>query len=123
MKNIPRKEIKCRKITHPWLNSRCDAAIETKNNTEGTDVFTAADAKCSTILREEHAKYAECLKSKLAALPRSNKQWWGMNRELLQRRSNIKSIPLLREGNSWLVDAKAKADIFARTFKSKSQLP
>ena len=29
----------------------------------------------------------------------------------------------MRDGNTWLVDAKAKADLFARTFASKSKLP
>ena len=35
----------------------------------------------------------------------------------------MKSIPPLRDGSTWLVDAKAKADIFANTFVSKSHLP
>ena len=45
------------------------------------------------------------------------------HRELLHRKANIASIPPLKNGADWLVDAKAKADAFAKTFASKSSLP
>ena len=45
----------------------------------------------------------------------TDKQTW-------QRKANIASIPPLRDGTTWLLDAKAKADTFAKTFDSKSQL-
>ena len=94
-----------------------------KNHAEGKDDFPAVQEQCATILREERAKYVEKLKAKLSALPKSSKQWWRINRELLRRTANVKSIPPLRDGSTWLVDAKAKADIFANTFVSKSHLP
>ena len=64
----------------------------------------------------------EALKAKVSALPRCSKQWWRINRELLRRKSNIASIPPLRDGTNWILDAKAKADTFAETFASKSKL-
>ena len=35
----------------------------------------------------------------------------------------MSSIPILRNENGWLTDAKKKADIFARTFSDKAKLP
>ena len=74
-------------------------------------------------MQEERAKYVEKLKAKIAALPKRSKQWWRLSRELLNRKAAIKAIPPLREGAEWIVDAKAKADAFAKVFEFKSQLP
>ena len=63
------------------------------------------------------------MKEKLHSLPRSSKQWWGINRQLMRRRAQATSIPVLKEGDRWLTDAKDKADAFARVFVSKSNLP
>ena len=59
----------------------------------------------------------------MSALPKCSKQWWRINRELLRRTASVKSIPPLRDGSTWLVDAKAKADIFAKTVVYKNHLP
>ena len=123
IKYIPQKKIVCKKSSHPWLNSKCQAAILKKNKAEGSDAFAPASAACADTLQEERAKYVEKLKAKIAALPKRSKQWWRLNRELLNRKAAIKAIPPLREGAQWIVDAKAKADAFAKVFESKSQLP
>jgi len=123
LKHIPRKAIQTKHSSHPWLNSRCREAIALKNASEGTDAFPTADAQCSQVLREERAKYVEKLKAKLVSLPRSSKQWWRINRELLHRKAKPSSIPPMRDGSAWILDAKAKADIFATNFASKSRLP
>ena len=123
VKHIPRKGIDCKRSSHPWLNSRCRAAIEKKNKAEHADSFQSAQQRCQGILLEERAKYTEKLKAKLAALPRCSKQWWRINRELLRKQASVKSIPPLRDGSVWLVDAKAKADAFAKVFSSKGELP
>ena len=123
VKHIPQRVIKSKRSTHPWLNSRCRAAIIRKNNAEGTDLYTLEQSTCTNILREERAKYVEVLRAKLASLPRGSKRWWRINRELLHRKANLASIPPLRDGSDWLVDSKAKADAFATTFASKSKLP
>ena len=94
-----------------------------KNDSEHTDSFPTVQEECAEILREERAKYVEELKTKLAALPKCSKQWWRINNELLRRTAKPKSVPPLRAGSDWLVDAKAKADVFANTFSSKGDLP
>ena len=108
IKYIPQKKIFCKKSTHPWLNSKCQAAILKKNKAEGTDAFASESATCAGILQDERTKYVEQLKAKIAALPKRSKQWWRLNRELLHRKAAIKTIPPLREGKEWVVDAKAK---------------
>jgi len=124
VKHIPQKVVRCKRSSHPWLNSRCHEAIIRKNIAEGSDYesYKSAQASCDEVLRQEHAKYVEALKAKLSALPRCSKQWWRINRELLRRKSNIASIPPLRDGTNWILDAKAKADTFAETFASESKL-
>ena len=46
-----------------------------------------------------------------------------INRELLRRKATLSSIPSLRENDQWIIDAKKKADAFARVLKSKANLP
>ena len=123
IKHIPRKQIQCKRSSHPWLNSRCRSAIIQKNNSEGKSNFQEMHVQCDLVLREERAKYVEKLKAKLAELPRSSKQWWKINRELLHRKANVKSIPPLKEDSTWLVDACSKANAFASKFSFKSTLP
>ena len=74
VKHIPQKQIKNKRSTHPWLNSRCHAAILKKNQAEGTDRSEAAKSLCEEVLREERAKYVESLKAKLSTLSRRSKQ-------------------------------------------------
>ena len=84
IKFIPREKVTRTRSSHPWLNSRCHAAIARKNQSEGTDNFPVDSAACSETLREERSKYVEKLKAKLAELPRSprcSKQWWRINRD------------------------------------------
>jgi len=123
VKHIPRQRIKSKKSSHPWLNERCRKAIARKNAAEGTINFSEEQQRCTKTLNEERALYTQRVKEKLAALPRSSKAWWRLNRELLRRRAQVSSIPALREGTAWLHDAKHKANAFARVFDSKSQLP
>ena len=85
IKYIPRKEVKCKKSSHPWMNSRCEKVIFEKMNAEGSEQYEEKSKRCSEVLQEERSKYTEKLKAKLASLPRSSKQWWRINRELLQR--------------------------------------
>ena len=123
IKHIPRSKVNNYKSTHPWLNERSKAAIRHKNAAEGTERFEEERKKCAQILDEERAAWVQLTKTKLANLPRSSKRWWRLNRELLHRKANVVSIPTLRDGTGWLSDATSKANAFAHTFASKSQLP
>jgi len=123
VKHIPRTQVTNKKSTHPWLNEKCRAAIRQKNAAEGTERFKEASKQCTNILNEERAAWVRLTKTKLAKLPRSSKRWWRLNRELLHRKANVVSIPTLRQGTEWLSDAASKANAFAHTFSSKSELP
>ena len=47
-----------------------------------------------------------------------------MNRELLNRKAKIASVPPLKtDDGKWLLDAKEKADEFASAFSKKCELP
>ena len=120
---IPRRKICFIKRTHPWLNDRCMAAIQKKNTAEGSEQYDSECAKCMQILGEEKSGYVDQLKEKIANLPKSSKAWWRLNRELLHRKVKLSSIPTLKEDKVWISDPKDKADAFARTFVSKSNLP
>ena len=80
-------------------------------------------SSCIDVFKAERSKYVVKLKEKISTLSKSDKKWWRLNRELLNRKANVASIPTLREDTEWLSDPKSKADVFARVFASKSQLP
>ena len=122
-KHIPYKPIQIKRQSHPWLNERCHNAIKKKNLLEGSDDFKDAQAECGKTLTEEYQKYVVKLKEKIATLKRGSKQWWKLNRELLDKKKKISSIPPLRDGSTWLANGKDKADLFAKTFSEKSELP
>ena len=80
-------------------------------------------SRCIDVFEAERSKYVTKLKEKISTLSTSDKKWWRLNRELLNRKANVATIPTLREDTKWLSDPKSKADAFARVFASKSQLP
>ena len=123
MKFIPRASITICKSSHPWLDDLCKEAVLRKNRAENTDRFEAECNHCTQVLNSARAAWIQRTKEKLNSPPRSNKQWWRINRQLMRRRAQATSIPVLKEDDRWLTDAKDKADAFARVFVSKSKLP
>ena len=84
---IPFREVKTKKKSHPWLNKKCETAILAKNNAqEGID-FEEKRRYCSQVLTEEYQSYVEVLKQKIADLKKGSKEWWKLNRELLNRKN------------------------------------
>ena len=59
----------------------------------------------------------------LEKLKKGSKEWWRLNRELLDKKSKCSSIPPLRDQDAWVNGSKEKANLFAQTFHSKAQLP
>ena len=59
-------------------------AIKDKNEAEGTEDFNERRNKCATIIAEEYQKYLQKLKERISSLKKGSKQWWKLNRELLQ---------------------------------------
>ena len=123
VKFIPRRKVTVKKSTHPWLDERCHDAIRSKHLAEGTDTYEGECQRCATILGNAKKEYVEKLKEKLNSLPKGSKRYWSLNRELLHRKARISTIPTLKDGGQWVSDPKSKANVFARTFASKSALP
>ena len=121
--HIPYEQVAIKKKSHPWLNTRCEKAIKRKNDAEGSATFDDTRAECSQILVEEHLKYIAKLKAKISKLKKGSKQWWRLNRQLLNKRSKLSSVPPLREGTAWVNTPNEKTDLFAKTFASKTVLP
>ena len=63
------------------------------------------------------------LKTKLANLPKNSKQWWRINRELMNNVMPKDPIPLLKSNGKWLEQSKDKANCFANIFSEKCKLP
>ena len=94
---IPFRQIAFTKKSHPWLNHRCQDAIRAKNASEpDPDEFKKHSAVCSRVLAEEYQKHVAVLKGKIASLPKGSKAWWRLNRELLDKKGKLSSIPPLR---------------------------
>ena len=112
---IPYEEVHLRKVSHPWLNPRCEEAISKKNSAEGSDRFEALRQECQEVLNEEYQKHLQHLKTRIANLPKGSKMWWALNRELLDRKAKCSSIPPLRLDGNWVHKPKEKADLIAKT--------
>ena len=52
--NIPRRAVKIRKTTHPWLTERGEEAVRRKHEAQGTEQEADAAREYSEILLEEH---------------------------------------------------------------------
>ena len=80
---------------------------------------------CKDILAEDYKQYQTQLREQMQKLPRGSKQWWALNRRLLNQTSSLSSIlPLRKSGTSpWITAPCAKADVVAETFMAKSTLP
>ena len=120
MKHIPyerKDEIKC---SHPWLNQRCREALNRKRMHEDSPTYDQMSRECANIIAAEHTKYVEKLKNKISNLKKCDKRWWSLNRELLQRKAKISSIPPLRNSEKeWITDSSIKANMFAACWQAK----
>ena len=81
----PYEKIEFRKRSHPWINERCEQAIKRKNAAEGTHQFQDMQKECASILSNEYQPYLLKLKKKIASLKKGSKEWWKLNRELLEK--------------------------------------
>ena len=122
-KHIPQKKIYTKAISHPWLDDECLAAVSEKALAAGSADFAEKSRKCLNVLRGAFVRYRHRLRESIVALPRHSKQWWRLNKELLNRRTNASTIPPLKVNGEWILGAKEKANVLAHTFPSKSALP
>ena len=120
---IPYEELLLKKKSHPWLDEKCATAIQKKNAAEGTPYFDEERQKCQKVIAESFQIHLANLKEKISKLKKGSKQWWRLNRELLERKSKISSIPPLKDNKNWITESKGKADTLAKCFAIKANLP
>ena len=101
----------------------CSRAIASKMPTEDKYHYDTESTKCSAIIREEYIAYTRRLKNELAKLPRNRKQWWQINRELMNNTKPQATIPPLKFGKNWLSEPQSKADCLAQVFSDKCKIP
>ena len=63
--HIPFEQIVVKKRSHPLLNRRCENAIQTKNDAEGTAWYDDKRDQCSRIMVKEHLKYTAKLEEEI----------------------------------------------------------
>ena len=123
-KHIPKKQVTAKARDHPWLDEKCYAAIEAKCLATGANEFRARELECNAVLKTSFLAYQAELKSRILNLTKASKEWWRLNRELLNRKAKHGTIPPLKTSDGkWVLQPGEKADLLARTFREKSQLP
>ena len=88
--------IAVKKSSHPWLDDACRLIIQAKNDAEGTTGFEVAQQQCAQQLRHSQHVYLQILKQRIASLPKSDKRWWALNRQLLYKKAKATSVPPLK---------------------------
>ena len=122
--HIPRKIISNSKTSHRWLDEECYEAIRRKCAASGTDEFGSAERDSSEVLKRAFLSYQNDLRERLSNLKSSSKEWWRLNRELLNRKCKPSSIPPLKDSRKQIVLAPIeKANLLAKTLKAKCILP
>ena len=106
---ISYRRARFQKSSHPWMNNKVMEAIEAKCKAYGSIEFPAAAARCRQVLADEYQSYRQKMREKLSGLPRGSKAWWKHNRELLERKAKVTSIPPLRDDSGkWQTGAAEK---------------
>lgn len=118
--NIPRRAVKIKKSTHPWLPERGEDAVRRKHAAQGTEHEAAAVRECSDILLEEHYEYIGKMREKLMEAKPSSKSLWSNERRFTDRKQRVSTIPGLKRGTEWILEAEAKANCFVSAFESKN---
>ena len=117
---IPRRVLYERKTTHPWINENVLRVAREKVAAQGTAWEDELRKRCSQVIMEEYGKYIARERLNLQKQPRGAKAWWNKSRRLMQRKGIVSSVPALKDpDDQWVLQAKAKADLFADTFSKK----
>ena len=121
---IPRKTVTTKPKEHPWLDEACFAAVEAKCLATGTDEFLEKERICSEVLTAAYLRHQHELRERLLTLGYSSKEWWRVNRELLNRKTKVSTIPSLKDDlGQWILDPAEKANLLTRKFEAKCVLP
>ena len=117
---IPKRLLRDRKSSHPWVNDRILDLVQRKRAAEGTNDECRLRAEYNAGVREEYLRYVAREREHLKSMPKSSKGWWSRARKLLRQQGQTCSIPALRGRNGeWLMEASDKANAFAEAFSAK----
>ncbi len=117
---IEKRVVRERKSVHPWVNDVALDLVARKRDAVGTAEEAEATNKCTEGLKAEFDKFVEQTKVELGELPRGSKQWWSKTRDLLRQKTKSGAVPALRSSDgAWVMEAVAKADLFAKMFGEK----
>jgi len=99
---IPKRLLKERKSTHPWINDRVLELVRCKLAAEGTDEETECRKRCSAGIMEEYGKHVAKERMQLQAMPKGAKAWWSKSKRLMQKKVVVSSVPALKDpDNKW----------------------
>ena len=122
--HIPRVTKTVQKSNLPWLNDRCRQAVAAKHEAEGNANYNDVVTSTSEILRQERSVYMQQLRTKMEKLVKNSKQWWSLNKRLLDRQASPTLFPPLKNKDGiWCRTPKTKADAFAICWAAKCELP
>jgi hypothetical protein len=82
-KFIPRRTLRERKSTHPWVNEWVTELVAAKRAAQGSNLEHQRTTECSVGILEEYGKYIEKERAVLQTLPRGVKSWWSRARRLM----------------------------------------
>ena len=122
--HIPERTLLERKSAHPWVNERCLQAIQRKNESAGTENFSATSLECNRILFEEYLAHIERMRDKLRKEKRGSKRWWRVANQIMEKQGGRSATPALKRTDGvWVRDPTDKANLLASSFASKFSLP
>ena len=93
---IPRRELRERKSTHPWLTAETEILVKETNDAEGTPLEREAAEKCSAGILAGFLEYTRKCAERLRGLLPSSKAWWAKSRQLLDMKPKTSNILALK---------------------------
>jgi len=129
---IPNKTVAKKPGDKAWFNDECRKAAKKKRRIfkqlkkNGTDSnkenFTKARKSYNKIEKEAKRNYDSKLKEDLTDNNLSSKKWWRVV-NLLSGRAGYCEIPVIAHDGEAHTTARAKSDVFCKTFAEKCHLP
>ena len=122
-RHVPRRFLKERKSTHPWLTEEVLLLVKAKQEAKGLPGEQAAAKACSEGVLAAYTAYVLRVKRELSELPRGSRKWWTKSKELLELKGKTCSVPALKNTKgAWVTSPADKAQLLAETFGSKYTL-
>ena len=120
---VPKKQIREKKSTHPWLTSEIEDRAEAKRAAEGTPKEREAAEACSAGILKQYVEFTKDSARKLSEMPAGSKGWWSKTRRLMDNKPAVSSVPALKtSGGEWIFEPMKKATVFSKTFSDKYSL-